>query len=110
MLALLFTYPLICDTFWWGWRSFVAVSEALFVGCYLCFGFSLQLLLPRFRWPVWSSLLLTVLFVTPRALLPSPFESESALPWFLRAILGCCLFLFVSTAAYHRATSVRVDK
>ena len=92
--------PFDWDIFWRGWTFEIAL-EAFFLCFYLCFGFAFQYLMPRFRWCVWSVLLLTLFFVTPLALLPPPFE-ESALIWLRRAMLACCLFLLVSTVAYHR--------
>src|SRR6266536_123422 len=94
LLALLFTYPLISDIFWWGWGMGTAL-EVLFFCCYLCFGFAPEFWLTRFRWGVWSVLFLTVLLVTPEALLPMPFEWRPTRLWLLRATLACCVFLLV---------------
>jgi len=102
LLGLLFTYPVIWDIFWRHW-TFETALEAFFLFFYLCFGFAFQYLMPQFRWCVWSVLLLTLLFVTPTALLPPPFE-ESALLWLHRAMLACCLFLLVSTVVVSDAT------
>jgi hypothetical protein len=108
LLALLFTYPLISDVFWWGWGIGTAL-EAFFFASYICLGFASQSLLPRFRWIAWSVLLLTVVFVTPEALLPTPVESPSSRLWCLRAMLGCCAFLLVSTWRITRKEQPRSD-
>lgn len=101
LLGLLLTYPLITDIFWRGW-SFPAL-EVLFCCSHLCFGLALQFWLPRYRWIVWSVLLLAALFVAPQALLPAPWaKSQFTLLWCLRAILGCCIFLLVSTWRFTR--------
>lgn len=98
LLGLLFTYPLIWEIFWWGWSIRTAL-EALFLCSHLCFGLAFQFWLLRYRWIVWSVLSLTALFIAPQALLPSLWvESQfTFLLWCLRAILGCCVFLLVST-------------
>jgi hypothetical protein len=107
LLGVLFTYPLIWDIFWWGW-SFETALEVLFLCSHLCFGLALQFWLPRYRWIVWSVLLLTALFVTPKALLPSLWvQSQFTLLWCLRAILGCCIFLLVSTWRFTRKEQPR---
>ena len=101
LLGLLFTYPLISNIFWRDTGIGTAL-DALFFCCYLCFGFTLQLLLPRFRWVVWSVLLLSALFVAPQALFPPAFESHSARLWCLRATLACSVFLLRETRLRRR--------
>ena len=95
LLGLLFTYPLVWEAFWWGWRGSTGVVAVCF-GTYICFGMTLRFLLPRFRWVVKSVLWLSLLW-TPQVLFPIPWESDSPRRWFLLAALGCIVFLLIST-------------
>jgi hypothetical protein len=81
--------------FWWGWKV-DTVLEAFCFSNYIWFGLALQFFLPRFRWIVRAVLVLTVLFVTPQALFPPPFESSTRF-WCLRAMLVCCVYLLIAT-------------